>query len=271
MPANSLTAFDTLAADYDHSFSQSLTGNSQRMQSRKWLSAFLEGKAELNILEINCGTGDDALWLASLGNKVVATDLSRAMIEEAKRKQVLYSSPLPLNFMQCDFNDLHAQLKDEKFDLIFSNFSGLNCISPNKIELLNNHFYNFLKPGAHIAVVIFGKYNLWEMSWYGLQFKFGKAFRRLNKNSSIMKLKDGFTQPVYYYSISRFRRLMNQFTLLEKKPVGLFIPPSYLENFIRKRPRFFHFLEKMEKKAGGIPAFTRFADHSYLLLKKKER
>src|SRR5689334_2190801 len=112
MPANSPTAFDTLAADYDHSFSQSLTGSSQRIQSRKWLSAFLEGKTELNILEINCGTGDDALWLASMGHKVVATDLSGAMIEEAKRKQVLYSSPLPVNFMQCDFNDLHSQLTD---------------------------------------------------------------------------------------------------------------------------------------------------------------
>lgn len=271
MPANSLTAFDTLAADYDNTFSQSLTGSSQRLQSRKWLSGFLEGKVELNILEINCGTGDDALWLASLGHKVVATDLSGGMIEEAQRKQVLQSSPNPVKFMQCDFNDLQGQLKEEKFDLIFSNFSGLNCIPPNKIELLNHHFYNFLKPGAHIAVVIFGKYNLWEMAWYGIQFKFGRAFRRLNRKASILKLKEGFTQPVYYYSISRFRQLLNQFSLLEKKPVGLFIPPSYLESFIRKRPRFFRFLYKMEKKAGGVPAFTRFADHCFLLLKKKER
>ncbi len=271
MPVNSFTAFDTLAADYDQSFSQSLTGSSQRMQSRKWLSAFLEGKTELNILEINCGTGDDALWLASLGHKVVATDLAGAMIDEAKRKQVLHSPTHPVNFIQCDLTDLHSQLKYEKFDLIFSNFSGLNCIAPNKIELLNHQFNSFLKPDAHIAVVIFGKYSLWEMGWYGLQFKFGKAFRRLTKKPAMMKLKDGFTQPVWYYSIHRFQQLMSQFKLLEKKPVGLFIPPSYLENFIKSRPRFFRFLDKWEKKAGGISAFTRFADHSYLLLKKNER
>lgn len=271
MPANSITAFDTLAADYDKTFSHSLTGSSQRMQTRKWLSGFLKSKSELNILEINCGTGDDALWLASLGHKVVATDLSGSMIEKAQQKQVLHPSTNPVNFIQCDFNDLHAELKEVRFDLIFSNFSGLNCIPPNKIEILNNHFYNFLKPGAHIAVVIFGKYNLWEMSWYGLQFKFGRAFRRLTRKPSILKLKDGLTQPVYYYSISRFRKLLNQFSLLEKKPVGLFIPPSYLESFIKKRPRFLRFLDKMEKRAGGIPAFTRYADHCYLLLKKKER
>jgi ubiquinone/menaquinone biosynthesis C-methylase UbiE len=271
MPVNSLTAFDTLAADYDQSFSQSLTGSCQRMQTRKWLMAFLNGKIGLNILEINCGTGDDALWLASMGHHVIATDLSGAMVSEAKRKQIMHLSHNPVRFLQCDFNDLHAQIQHEKFDLIFSNFSGLNCIPSNKIELLNQHFKGFLKPGAHIAVVIFGKYSLWEMAYHSLKFRFGTAFRRWRKNAAIMKLKDGFTQPVWYYSISRFSRLMNQFDLIEKRPVGLFIPPSYLEKFIKHRSRLFGFLNKMEEKTGGIPAFSRFADHCYLLLKKKER
>jgi ubiquinone/menaquinone biosynthesis C-methylase UbiE len=271
MPANSLTAFDTLAADYDHSFSQSLTGSNQRMQSRRWLANFLQDKKELSILEINCGTGDDALWLASLGHRIVATDLAGAMISEAKRKQALQNAHYPVNFLQCDFNDLHAQLQNEKFDLIFSNFSGLNCIPPNKLELLNQHFYSFLKPGAHIAVVIFGKNSWWEMAYYGVKLRFGTAFRRWRKKPAILKLKDGFKQPVHYYSIDRFRKLMNQFELIEKRPVGLFIPPSYLENFIKRRPGLFRFLSIMEKKNGGMPGFARFADHCYLLLKKKER
>jgi ubiquinone/menaquinone biosynthesis C-methylase UbiE len=241
------------------------------MQSRKWLSAFLENKKELSILEINCGTGDDALWLASLGHRVVATDISGNMIAEAKRKEALPSSHYPVNFQQCDFNDLHAQLRYEQFDLIFSNFSGLNCIPPNKMALLNHHFYGFLKPGAHIAAVIFGKNSLWEMAYYGIKLRFGTAFRRLSKKPSVLKLTDGFKQPVYYYSIDHFRRLMNQFELLERRPVGLFIPPSYLENFIKRNPRFFRFLEKMEMKNGGSPRFAGFADHCYLLLKKKER
>ena len=31
---------------------------------------------KLNILELNCGTGEDALWFAKQGHKVLATDLS---------------------------------------------------------------------------------------------------------------------------------------------------------------------------------------------------
>ncbi|MEO5562039.1 MAG: class I SAM-dependent methyltransferase [Chitinophagaceae bacterium] len=271
MPASSVTAFDTLAADYDSSFSRSLTGSSQRMQSRKWLSAFLKDKQNLCILEINCGTGDDALWLASLGHQVVATDASAAMIQEAKTKQVLHSSQHPVQFLQCDFTDLHAGLEHQKFDLIFSNFSGLNCVPANKLRLLNNHFHDFLNPGAHIAVVIFGKYNWWETFYYLLKLNPVKALRRWRNGPSFMKSKDGHTQPVYYYSIRRFLSLLNQFTFIEKRPVGLFIPPSYLEPFMQKNPRLFRFLEKLEQKAGGLASFTQFADHSYVLLKKEER
>ncbi|WP_315817338.1 methyltransferase domain-containing protein [Paraflavitalea speifideaquila] len=82
-------AFDVLAADYDTSFSHSLTGHAQRMVSRAWLQSFLAGKGTLRILEINCGTGEDALWLASLGHTVIATDQSERMIGEAREKQLL--------------------------------------------------------------------------------------------------------------------------------------------------------------------------------------
>ena len=38
------------------------------------------------ILEINCGTGNDAVFLARSGMHVTATDISPMMIEETKRK-----------------------------------------------------------------------------------------------------------------------------------------------------------------------------------------
>ena len=57
--------FDILAPDYDAVFSHSLTGSAQRWITRARLSAFLADKGPLRILEINCGTGEDACWLAS--------------------------------------------------------------------------------------------------------------------------------------------------------------------------------------------------------------
>jgi ubiquinone/menaquinone biosynthesis C-methylase UbiE len=266
MPGNSITAFDAVAADYDITFSQSLTGKIQRRQARKWLSAFLQDKKNLRILEINCGTGDDANWLASMGHHVIATDGAAEMIQQARKKA---SSTNPVHFFHCTFLELCTSLRHEKFDLIFSNFSGLNCVNADELRLLNDQFQHLLRPGGHLAVVIFGKYSWWESIYYLAKLNPGKAFRRWRKKPSISRLKEEVEQPVYCYSISRFRRLLSRFQLVEKRPVGLFIPPSYIEGPIQKNPRIFHWLEKLEKKAGGIAVLSQLADHSYLLLKKK--
>jgi len=266
MPPTNAPAFDAIAAEYDAHFSQSLTGNSQRMQVRRWLSSFLENKKDLNILEINCGTGDDALWLHSLGHRVLATDVSGAMIAEAKNKPASINVDQPLRFMQCAFDDLLFKTADERFDLIFSNFSGLNCVSAN--EKLGQQFHKLLHPGGHLAVVIFGKYNWWETIYYLLRAKPAQAFRRWRKKVSTAVLKEGSVQPVYYYSTKRFCHLLGSFKKIEKRPVGLFIPPSYLESFMQRRPGLFRWLQRSEKKAGGTPAFSQLADHQYLLLKK---
>jgi ubiquinone/menaquinone biosynthesis C-methylase UbiE len=269
MPDNNVTAFDTIAAEYDTSFSESLTGKGQRIQSRKWLSGFLQDKKGLRILEINCGTGDDACWLVSLGHTVVAADASLEMIREAKAKAILASVTDQVHFLHSSFADLHNHLSNEKFDLIFSNFSGLNCVSAQELILLNEQFYDLLRPSGNMAVVIFGKYTWWETMYYLLRLNPGKASRRWRKKKSLAGLKKGIYQPVYYYSIGRFCRLLNRFRLVDKRPVGLFIPPSYMEPFMQKNKRLFYLLEKMEKRTGGISAFSQLSDHSYLLFQKK--
>jgi ubiquinone/menaquinone biosynthesis C-methylase UbiE len=270
MPVNnSITAFDTIAADYDNSFSHSLTGMSQRVQTRKWLSAFLKDKKRLRILEINCGTGDDAAWLASMGHDVVAADASLEMIREARAKSVLMPADNPVRFLHCPFAELQSGLANEKFDLIFSNFSGLNCVPSNELMLLNEQFYGLLRPGGHMAIVIFGKYTWWETLYYLLKLNPGQAFRRWKRKRALAGLKKGIYQPVYYYSISRFCKLLSRFTLIDKRPVGLFIPPSYMEPLMQKNKRLFRLLEKMEKRSGAA-AFSQLSDHCYLLLKAKD-
>ena len=82
-------AFDTLAAEYDLQFTTSLVGREQRRCTRKWLSRVVAGQNKLQILEINCGTGEDALWLSKMGHEVIATDQSPAMIAKAKQKAAL--------------------------------------------------------------------------------------------------------------------------------------------------------------------------------------
>src|ERR1700688_4355612 len=77
------TAFDGVADSYDEVFTYSTIGRAQRRTVwDKLLVAFPPGR---HILELNCGTGEDARYLVQRGRSVVACDASRSMIQVAKR------------------------------------------------------------------------------------------------------------------------------------------------------------------------------------------
>jgi hypothetical protein len=94
------------------------------------------------------------------------------------------------------------------------------------------------------------------------------AFRRWGRNEVMAHLAEGIYQPVYYYSTSRFARLLHPLRLIKKKPVGLFIPPSYMERSMQKHPRLFKSLVRLEKITQGLGG-SALSDHTYILLKKE--
>ena len=84
----------------------------------------------------------------------------------------------------------------------------------------------------------------------------------------MVRLSDGVHQPVYYYSTGKFVKLMQPLQLVQKKPVGLFVPPSYMENAMQKRSGLFRTLVRMEQKTNWLSMMSHYADHVFLLFKK---
>ena len=78
-------SFDVAASDYDESFTNSQIGIHQRNAVWSYLDQKLS-KTQISILELNAGTGEDALWLAQKGHKVLVTDVSNKMLTLAEEK-----------------------------------------------------------------------------------------------------------------------------------------------------------------------------------------
>jgi SAM-dependent methyltransferase len=268
LPSNT-AVFDAVASTYDASFTHTLIGRAQRAAVREQLQVFLKNKPPLKILEINCGTGEDALWLASQGHSVIATDVAAGMINEAKQKTESAGIDHKTSFIQSGFEQLYATFQEEQFDLIFSNFSGLNCLPAEALITLSHDLSALLRSGGCMAVVIFGKYTIWETLYYGCRLNFRQAFQRWQHKTVNVPLKEDVAQPVYYYSIRRFKSLMHGFRLLQQRPVGLFIPPSYLDGSMKKRMYLYNKLVKLDKAFSQWAAFSAFADHTFLLFEKK--
>jgi SAM-dependent methyltransferase len=184
------------------------------------------------------------------------------MIDVAKR-HAAFDTP---RFITCAFEDLAKTFGEQQFDLIFSNFSGLNCVLPENLPQVAKQLQQLLKPGGHLAAVIFGKYCLWETGYYISKARLGDAFRRRSNQEKIAHLKDSTSVPIFYYSEKRFSKLLSPLKKTASRPVGLFIPPSYLEEAMKKHPRFFMWLVQLEEKCRAMPG--SLADHVFLLYKK---
>ena len=84
MAAINPAVFDTFAETYDDDFTHSLLG--RLLRPRVWDILAQHFTAGQHILELTCGTGEDAVWLARRGVHVTATDGSAEMVKKAKAK-----------------------------------------------------------------------------------------------------------------------------------------------------------------------------------------
>lgn len=256
--------FDDAAEGYDEAFTHSLIGSAQRREVWRYLLKAL-GKRPLRVLEINCGTGEDAIKMAEMGHDILATDLSHEMIRQAKLK--VGSEKRNLSFKVCDMNDLKDLEKEITFDLILSNFGGLNCLSPEEIVGLQEQLNKILSPHGKLVWVVMPKYPLIEMIKMGLKFDF-KSIRR--KENSLEVNVNGNKVTTWYYGPAELLNLLKKNFRLEKlKPIGLFIPPSYMNKWVQKHRNVFRIMTFLESWVARWSWQAGFSDHYYLEMTRK--
>lgn len=262
-------AFDTIAKGYDESFTHSIIGKAQRQIVWDYLEkTFLDNK-KLNVLELNCGTGEDALLFAKLGHKVLATDLSESMLDVVRQKIDEQDLSSHIQTLKLDITKIRDKHFRERFDLIFSNFGGMNCISPTEIIQIPDALSSLLNTNGRLIMVIMPRYCLWETSYFLIKLNFKKAFRRYNDAGTIAKL-NGIEFRTFYYTSNEMKKIFGKyFDVINIKPVGIFIPPSYLEKFFAPKENTFNLLKKMENIFSNQSVLVSFSDHFLIDLQVK--
>ncbi|HEX9979936.1 MAG TPA: class I SAM-dependent methyltransferase [Flavobacterium sp.] len=256
--------FDEAAASYDSNFTDSFVGRMQRNIVLDHLQELLRDKGIRKVLEINCGTGEDALWLEKQNLEVTATDISEKMIEVAKSKM----NHSKVIFKQADINSLSESFAGEKFDLILSNFGGLNCL---RQEQINNFFQNsasLLTDTGKMLLVIMPKNTIWEQFYFLMKGNAKSAFRR--KQGSAQANVSGSTIPTYYYNPGELAVMASaHFKLIKTNPVGFFVPPSYLDPHLKNRRWLASLLGRLDTAVKNFSILAQYADHYSIILSKK--
>jgi len=255
----SKVAFDSEAIIYDQIFTYSKIGKTQREIVWKHLLSLISAKNIQSVLEINCGTGEDALFLNKKGIAVFPTDISSKMIEETNIK--LAKNGFETNSSVVDLRKLNSKIIDKKFDLIFSNFGGLNCVNEPEIKLFFENSSQLFKSKKNYLLVFMGKYCLIEKLYFLFKLKFSQMNRRSFKETINAKLKYDSVETTFY-SINQLKKsLPNDLKIVSNYPIGFFIPPSYLESFFMRRNLILNLLKKMESLIQNFSFLSNFSDH----------
>jgi ubiquinone/menaquinone biosynthesis C-methylase UbiE len=252
-------AFDRMADAYDATFTESSIGRAQR--NVVWNSLKATFHPNTRVLDLNCGTGEDALFLAKRGVSVLGCDASSRMIEVAKLRKSLEAPNASLQFQVLKNEDLDALSAISLFDGALSNFSGLNCVAD--LSQVARKLTRLIKPRAVALICISTRVCLWEIIWHGAHVNFAKAFRRL-PGSAVAEL-NGIAVPVWYPTITGVRDSFSPwFRLRSIRAVGLFVPPSYVESWARKYATVLSCLESLDRVFSVWPVLRGVGDHVLL-------
>ncbi len=251
--------FDQMAREYDDVFTNSMIGRAQRDAVWSVLTRVFERGDR--VLELNCGTGEDALFLAQNGISVTACDASEQMIQIASGRLRKEAPGAPVQFNLLPTERIHELQPSTQFDGIFSNFSGLNCV-PN-LKQTAEDLATLLSPGTPLLVCLSTRFCIWEMLWFALHGNFRKAFRRCSGHATA-KVGE-FAVDVYYPTVRKLRTLFSpSFVLRSCAGVGVTVPPSYVEAWIRNHPKLLSMFRTIDKTISSYPGFRVLGDHVLL-------
>ena len=194
--------WDLIAENYDHNFPETVIGRVQR--DAVWHELDRAFQPGMRILELNCGTGIDAVHLAKLGVRVVACDLSSKMIDAARRRLSAAFLDGLVDFRVLDTEKIETLIVDAPFDGAFSNFSGLNCVQD--VSRVAENLSRLLKPSAQILLCMVGRFSPWETAWH---LAHGKPVVALHsfKRKPTAGLSSRGTVSVHYPSVRDVRRM----------------------------------------------------------------
>ena len=256
-------AFSKQSSSFDQIEEENLILQYMRKRIHDHCLRFFPAKAK--ILEMNCGTGIDAVFFAQQDMSVVATDVAPGMIDTLKSKIDRLKLNDSVSAHLCSYTDLPA-FQTGPFDVAFSDFGGLNCVQDLKPVVAG--IKRNLKQGGVVTLVVMPKVCPWEML-LALKGNFKVAFRRFKKGGAESHLEGEYFK-TFYFSPAYIRRVFGEeFALVELEGLCSLVPPPYFEFFPVRFKRIFKMLTRLEKSIRFAYPFNRTADHFIITLRRK--
>ena len=246
--------YDSFAQDHPH-----LT----RMRDKVYSHVMRHVPPGARILELNAGTGTDAVQLAQRGYYVHATDIAPGMLNRLQEKVNRLGMQDRVTMEARSFLSL-AGVQGAPFDAAFSDLGGLNCV-PDLTPVIRQ-LPQILKPGGTVTWVLMPHICLWEIAEV-FRGNASLAFRRFS-HSRVRANLEGLHFDVFYFSPKQVIEWFGkEFELLALEGLSVMTPTAESKNFAKWHPRLYRVLSWLDDKLSPHWPWNGWGDFYMLTVK----
>jgi len=262
--------FNRAAGTYDFEMDGNLAMQYMRRASVQTLLAqFRPGHL---VLELGCGTGEEALLLARHGVRVLAIDLSPEMVSIASDKAAAAGLSDQVQFQALPLSEL-GRLVDGRgpasFDGVYSSFGPLN--GEPHLAGVSAALSALVRPGGICVLGVMNRFYLLETVWFLLHAQPRQAFRRWCGRAMATVSPDlPHRVPTWYWSRRALVRAFSGFEVVHTRALPLLLPPPYLAHLWHRFPRAIHTLQRWEEQWAGRWPGSGLGDHVLLVLRRAQ-
>jgi len=256
-------AFSRTAGKYDR-FAEDHP-NLARMRGKVYTHLLRYLKPGARLLELNAGTGTDAIYLAQQGFTVHSTDIAAGMLSLLHQKIERLGLGDRLTVQECSFTELDG-VQGGPFEAVFSNLGGLNCIPD--LRLVTRQIPGLLRPGGLITVVLMPPICPWELV-YAFTGNFRFAFRRLSRGGTPTHLEGIYFKTYYFTPREVIAAFGPAFSTLAVEGLSVFAPPAESKNLAWRRPRLYRTLCRLDDQLAQRVPFCGWGDFFILSMRYK--
>jgi ubiquinone/menaquinone biosynthesis C-methylase UbiE len=215
------------------------------------------------ILELNAGTGTDAVHLAQRGFRVHATDIAPGMLKRLREKVDREGLRERISVQECSFTELD-RITGGPYDAVFSDLGGLNCIAD--LAPVVRSLPRVLRPGGVVTWVLMPRVCLWELALI-FTGRIRLALRRLAPRGTRAHL-EGLYFTVYYFSPPEVRRAFGaDYRLLEIEGLSVITPTAESKNLAKRHPRVYRALAWLDDRLSHVPPWRGWGDFFIISLR----